>query len=247
MWGTRLGVREGETAAIGGGRRRGAVVDFGARRASTGGAGERGKTGGRASSPPRGAPGAVDRWRAAAERWRGGEPELERQWRLGARVLSGVAAVAWGKGPRVWAAFIGRPWSAWACGPEAEAARRSGSSSDPSSSPVWARGRRRPRQVGPSCQRQRERAEKERGAGWGEEVGRARGFGWNGKEAGRGRADGPGKADGPCAGEMEKEGEGPRLGCQGKRKKGRGGRWPAGLGPKEKRGRGKKKEEKQML
>jgi hypothetical protein len=86
MWGTRLGVREGETAAVGGDRQRGAVVDFGARRASTGGAGERENTGGRVSSPPRGAPGTIDRRWAAAERRHGGEPELERQWRLGAWV-----------------------------------------------------------------------------------------------------------------------------------------------------------------
>jgi hypothetical protein len=39
-----LGVREGETAAIGGGRRREAAASFGARRACTGRAGEREKT-----------------------------------------------------------------------------------------------------------------------------------------------------------------------------------------------------------
>jgi hypothetical protein len=59
MRGNQLGGREGEAAAI-----------FSARRAATGEAGKREKEGGRASSPPRGAPGVIVRRRAAAERWR---------------------------------------------------------------------------------------------------------------------------------------------------------------------------------
>jgi hypothetical protein len=48
--------------------------------------GGKGTDGREASSPQHGASGRVDRRRAAAERQRGGGPELERQWRLGARV-----------------------------------------------------------------------------------------------------------------------------------------------------------------
>jgi hypothetical protein len=65
-------------------------VSFGARRAATGEAGERENEGGRASSPPRGAPEAVVRRRAIAERQRGGGPRRGRQWRkLRARVCGG--------------------------------------------------------------------------------------------------------------------------------------------------------------
>jgi hypothetical protein len=76
----RGGGRRRRPAARGGGEPLGAPSGHG----RSGGEGK--KTGGRASSPPRGAPGTVDRRRAAAERRRGGGPELERQWRLGARV-----------------------------------------------------------------------------------------------------------------------------------------------------------------
>jgi hypothetical protein len=89
--GTDLGGREGEAAAVGSGRWRGAAVSFGARRASTGGAGKRERKGGRASSPPHGAPEAVVRRRAAAGR-RGGSGTAARR-RARARVAMAARAL----------------------------------------------------------------------------------------------------------------------------------------------------------
>jgi hypothetical protein len=69
------------------------------------------------------------------------------------------------------------------------------------------------------------------------------------KRGKRPRLAGPSKLAG-CTQGREKKGEerGCGPGCRGrKRKEGRGGRWPAGLGPKEKRGRGKRKEEKNKM